>query len=389
MYDLFISYSSLDRPWAKKLYTDLTDKYPTLRVFWDREAIPAGGPWRTILTAANVNSTHLAFFWSQNARSSIEVEPEISTFEADVHYAPAHAGTNRLTFPFLLEGARGGTTPAIQGFPDLAQYYEPTAKDCGLSKLAAEPGLSAWNRAVKMIGDAILSVDRRQPIIAAIVATTTARLPLLDSVHGLAQTPTGPTLDEFLTPFGLTWNAVRPRYGKTARDWHPFGAPATIVDLLEDLRVQANSRLRREHWFRWDPIDLTEGATHVASIKRLLQEPSVVIVDPISLYDNVSANAFRKLADYARNEQSVIISLAPLGQSGVDWLARTLREQSVPLLDDYFEPKIPPPSRFASCSINVQRIDELERLVRSRLGWLHLKAREDEAKRFTNVGGQP
>jgi hypothetical protein len=388
MYDLFISYSSLDRPWAEKLYTDLKEKYPTLRVFWDRAAIPAAGQWRTILTAGNVNTAHLAFFWSDNAKGSREVEPEISTFEADVRYRQWDAVAQRLTFPFQLQGARGGSTPAIQGFPALAQYYDPTAKDSGVSKLASEPGLSEWNRAVKMVGDAILSVDRYQPIIAAIVATTTARLELVDSIRGFPQTPTGPTLDEFLKPFGLRWEDVRPRYGRTALDWHPFGAAATIVDLLDDLRVQANSRLEPKYWFRWDPVDLADRATHAESIQRLRQEPSVVIIDPISLYDYVSANAFRKLADYARDEQSIIISLAPVGQTGVDWLARALREQSVPLLDDYFEPKIPPLSRFASCAINVQRIDELERLVRSRLGYLHVRARAEQAKRFTGMGGE-
>jgi hypothetical protein len=388
MYDLFISYSSLDRPWAEKLYTDLTAVFPTLRVFWDRAAIPAGSPWRTFLTAANVNTAHLVYLWSNNARGSLEVEPEISAFEADVRYTPQHSGGPRLTFPLLLEGARGGSTPGIQGFPALAQYYDPRQPDRGLSKLTSSPGLEDWKRTVRMVGDAIFSADPRQAIIAGIVATTDQRLPLIDGIHDLHQTMTGPTLDEFLDQFHLTWPVVRSRYGATARDWRPFGGAATIVELLEELRVQANSRIiEPRHWFRWDPVDLTDGATHTANILRLQREPSVVIVDPISLYDAVSANAFRKLADYAQHEESVIVSLAPIGQSGVDWLALTLREQSVPLLDDYFEPKIPPLCRFASLSINVQRIGEIERVVRRRLGWLHLKTREAEAKRITGVAG--
>ena len=108
MYDLFISYSRHDRPWAEKLYNDLTSAFPTIKVFWDRAGIPAGGTWRTILTDANVNTTHLAIFWSNDARNSIEVEPEIARCEADVRYAPKRGASKRLEFFVQLEGARGG-----------------------------------------------------------------------------------------------------------------------------------------------------------------------------------------------------------------------------------------------------------------------------------------
>jgi hypothetical protein len=42
IYDIFISYSSKDRPWAQKLYRDLHGGFPSLRIFWDRESITAG-----------------------------------------------------------------------------------------------------------------------------------------------------------------------------------------------------------------------------------------------------------------------------------------------------------------------------------------------------------
>ena len=60
MYDLFISHSSHDRKWAERLYTDLTESFRPLRVFWDRESIPAGAHWRTLLTDANVETTQYA-----------------------------------------------------------------------------------------------------------------------------------------------------------------------------------------------------------------------------------------------------------------------------------------------------------------------------------------
>jgi hypothetical protein len=112
----------------------------------------------------------------------------------------------------------------------------------------------------------------------------------------------------------------------------------------------------------------------------------MVIVDPISLFAPVVANAFRSLKGYLREEQSVLVSLSPLSQLGVDWFATALKEQSVPVLDDFFEPSIPPVGSFAKCAINVQRISEIERLIRIRLGSYYLAKSEAEAKRATSMG---
>jgi hypothetical protein len=87
-YDLFISYSSSDRPWAQRAYEALRLEYPSINVFWDRVAIPAGGTWRTLLTDEVVNTKHLLILWSNAAQASIEVGPEIATFEAEVRRTP-------------------------------------------------------------------------------------------------------------------------------------------------------------------------------------------------------------------------------------------------------------------------------------------------------------
>ena len=35
MYDLFISYSSHDRPWAERVYNDLGQSFRSINIFWD------------------------------------------------------------------------------------------------------------------------------------------------------------------------------------------------------------------------------------------------------------------------------------------------------------------------------------------------------------------
>lgn len=384
-YDLFISYSSIDRPWAQKAYEALRLEFPSVNVFWDRVAIPAGGTWRTLLTNAVVNTKHLLILWSNAAHDSIEVGPEVATFEAEVRRTPKLGLTARREFYISLQGLPGGGLQNIQGFPGLALFYDPNAADRGVGALDSEPARSEWKRVIRMMGDAILQSDEAQPVLVAIVATNQTRVPLLDQIHGLAQSPAGPTLDEFLAGYGLSWNDVRSRYGANALEWRPFGGTDTIVDLLEDLRVQANSRLDPSYWFRWEYMDLSDPGC-VGRIKELNQRASLVVVDPISLFEIVTANAFRALADYLREEHSVMASLSPLGQTGVDWFNRAIRAQSVPLLDEYFEPTIPPLSGFAKCALNIQRISEIERLIRGRIGSLCLARKEAEARHTTGIG---
>jgi hypothetical protein len=154
---------------------------------------------------------------------------------------------------------------------------------------------------------------------------------------------------------------------------------------LEDLRVQTNSHLDPRYWFRWDYLDLTDPIA-LGRARTLNQQASIVVVDPVSLFHIVSANTFRRLDKYLREEHSVMVSLSPVGQTGVDWFAKALQEQSVPVLNDYFEPSIPPLGGFAKCALNVQRISDIERLVRSRLGSYYLAQNEAEARLATGMG---
>lgn len=388
MYDLFISYSSHDRPWAERAYNDLRRSFRSINVFWDRVAIPAGGDWRTFLTGATVNTKHLLVFWSNAAHQSVEVSPEIATFEAEVRLNPTSGARQRKEFFIALEGTPGGVLSSRQGFPDLAPFYRPNLPDCGASAIDSDPtARREWNRAIRMIGDAVVEAETARPMLAAVIAQKDAHLTLLDSIHHMNlstdESKKG-SLDEFLGRYQLTWADVRTRYGASALDWRPYGEKDTIVDLLEDLRIETNNHLSSTYWFRWEYLDLADqGALeHFCSRQG---EPSIVVVDPISLFHIVYANAFRKLEKYLREEQSVMVSLAPVRQEGADWFADAMKEQSVPVLNDYFEPSIPPVAGFAKCAINVPRISDIERLIRSRLGSFYLAQVKQEARDTTGM----
>ena len=227
-------------------------------------------------------------------------------------------------------------------------------RDSGFGEILRPGGSRSWTCLAKHRSNRIRGVGSAPRMIgdAVVQAETSGRagrdhraereaFAVLDNLHHLAQTRTGPSLDEFLARYQLQWPDVRTRYGATALDWHPYGGNETIVDLLEDLRVQTNNNIRNpSYWFRWDYVDLTNDSLQRDRRICTISPPSLV-VDPVSLFNVPCANAFKTLERYLREEQS-IMACSPLRQEGVDWFAQAIKEQAVPVLNDYFEPSIPP-----------------------------------------------
>src|SRR5262249_35106661 len=101
--DLFISYSSHDRPWADRLYAELKASYPTLDIFLDHESIPANANWRQVLIATAVVTKNLVVLWSEKAKESNEVGPEIQAFEQSKLNTPLADGLPRTLFYIPLQ----------------------------------------------------------------------------------------------------------------------------------------------------------------------------------------------------------------------------------------------------------------------------------------------
>ena len=172
----------------------------------------------------------------------------------------------------------------------------------------------------------------------------------------------GPTLDEFLAGFRLTWQVVRDRYGRDALDWRPQGKD-TILTLLEEVRARVNARLDADDRFRWKYVDLTTTQDYTQDIKNIYEQPSVVLFDPISLYDDdLCVGVLRDLEkiNYVGREEAVIISLSPNVEDVEDLQAMYLRSRSN-FLEDYLYPNIPPVSIFsARCALDVQRTSQID-----------------------------
>src|SRR5688572_13101222 len=101
MPDLFLSYTSDDRPSAERMREDLLLRFPTIKIFWDKdqESLPLGAPYRPALIAALENSTHFAVLWSQKAEKSNEVGPEVQAFAQHQRVHPELNDAKRALMP--------------------------------------------------------------------------------------------------------------------------------------------------------------------------------------------------------------------------------------------------------------------------------------------------
>jgi len=379
MYHLFISYSSKDRPWADRLYRDLLDAFPTLKIFFDRESLRQGEGYRPQLRDGTIQTQHLIALWSKDAKDSNYVMYEITSYEGKsgqrIFYMPLDAtlepAADLQAFAAVLEGG----------------FYES-----GPDAIDADPNrLRNWNRNIRKLGDALLSSETTQPILLAILAMPA---PWLSDVRHAGRLEPKYYVNHYLEAIGVEWSAVEKRYGASAFDWQPFGDGTNVLDLLEELRVNMNRNpTLGPNQFHWRPIDLLAESTRardeaaVAAIMgELTARPSVVVVDPISLYHDDVQKIFAKLKEYLGRDNAIIASFSPVHRPSVKILDDALRLRVEPMLDSWYAPPIPPVTAFARCGINLDSLAEFERLVRGRLGMLAAERRRAEAAKITGLG---
>ena len=85
-YDVFISYSSVDEAWAKKLQKSLTDS--GLKVFLDSLRMVPGKEWEEQLYDALQGSQNIVLLWSDKARLSDWVFKETAYFDVSFFKNP-------------------------------------------------------------------------------------------------------------------------------------------------------------------------------------------------------------------------------------------------------------------------------------------------------------
>ena len=336
-YHVFISYARADEAWARRLAQDLTAKQ--LTPFLDVERLQDGAAWGPQLMAALQDSQHLVALWSERAKASNWVTQELYRFRQIVDPDAVGLLAGRRIFPVLMDST-ADPAPDIQSFRALreARVYPGEPEDAG----------AVWNTLVDRIADAIRGDDNSVPIPLLVVTTTRDRV---DEIDDARVPPAGPSLAELIQELGIgPKEKLRESYDDSRLDWRPFGSNATVRVILDGLRDELNRELAA--WtppdgevtrFRWDYVDDEfwsgpDGADAVT--RRLRAGPAVIVVDPLSFYDELVADRYTNyLLEILSNADAFVLVLSPFAiPSAVVALREALRARARRVFTHYYEP---------------------------------------------------
>ncbi len=360
-YQVFISYSSKDREWARRMEQDLKARGVN-KIFLDERTLETGRPWEPALKAAVRASRHLLVLWSQNASKSQWVAAEMAQFDNEAGEATTGS---RLLLCVLLDDENPVAYASLQAEKRLRE--KPLYQTGGAS---LTPELSqVWNEVVGDLAEIILTTGDETPIPLAVVAMTREEAKELD----LNQTLGGRVepLAKQLEALGLQdLAALQARYGERRRDWRPFGGDRTLRQIRDELLGKINQLIPGRS-FRWQEVDILKGDLETAKSEaaKLTSDLAVVLIDPLSLYNQTLYNRFGLFQPCFQREQSVIMTLAPFNlPSSLSDLRKLVYGASTPLLDFFYEPPVPSERSYYACQLDACDPSEIQRTVRRRLG---------------------
>jgi hypothetical protein len=355
-YDVFISYSSTDLPWALKLYEALKEK--GLEPFLDQKRLDIGKPWEPALAKAVQSSQHFIVLWSSHAEKSRWVGRELGVFEAIVDPAVSgQTGEDRRFIFLTLEGEN----PAYTSMQTLNDLREANAYAGGAD--AVDPG--RWQDAVKKLVDAMRANDPSIPLPVAVLAMTKQDLAQLDP----NEEPTfGPPLNKMAQALGIgSIEALAQCYGDQRTDWRPFGSSRNVQQILDNLLDNINAGIslpfRREYLSPqfWTSMEVARGER-----EKLLSTLSLVVIDPLSLYDQRVFERFILLSKCFESEKTVIMTLTPFGlPASLSQLHTMIRDRCTPFFDTYYDPPIPYDKASAVLGVNLSDEGDIKRLLKT------------------------
>ncbi len=357
-YYAFISYSHEDASWAERLHQDLVAKgIPKEELFLDQPTMKAGDLWREQLRTALNSSRYIVVLWSKNAAKSEWVDAELSHFEDKINTPGAEVIKVHQRMIFISLDADNEIYKDIQMIRDLleAKAYDPANPSID-PLLKQNPQL--WADVVESVYQLVIQDEVTIPVHTLVLATTADRLNSVNFTEVPAFADFSESLDDLIQRIQVGTRAdLIARYGPRRTDWKPVvGKNTSVRALLNNLRDQINN-LPNTTRIRWQPVgndfwDDPDAA--IAAAERLARSLSVIVVDPISLYDAKVHNRFNVLKDNGcfDNENAVVLVLSPFTMPGPNLGFRDLiRRVARQIFNDYYQPgvrKIP----YATCSVN-------------------------------------
>jgi hypothetical protein len=256
-YQVFISYSSHDREWARKMEADLRRKWRIERIFRDERNLEAGTPWAPDLIRAVQSSRHLLLLWSKAAAESQWVNHEMAAFDVDTARSGHQPTANRRILCVLLEGE----SKVLASLQDYKVLRDLKAYETGIDRFNDEQS-AAWDSVVDDLARIIFDTEAVTAISLALLAMTRPEADALD-LHETIDDRVKP-LAEQLTALGFPdLEALKACYGPARKDWRPFGGRVSLGEVLAELLGVING-LISEKKFRFQEIEFVNVAFDLA-----------------------------------------------------------------------------------------------------------------------------
>lgn len=163
--------------------------------------------------------------------------------------------------------------------------------------------------------------------------------------------------------------ALRQYYGVSSLNWRPFGSPTdeirTIMNTVESqYNLWLTQKNSAEQPFRWAVVEDFWSNTPEARqvLDRLSREKSVIIVEPLSLYDDEVSDHFRDLYGSYGNDKALIMALAPFVLPTPTSVMRVLISHKARQIYNYFyEPMFTAGKAYAKCGPDVGDATDINR----------------------------
>jgi hypothetical protein len=367
-HDVFISYTSADRPWALKLSNELASH--AIETFIDRNRLEAGKPWESQLKEAVRNSRHLVALWSNNIKPDSWVHRELANFEIIVSDRGTVQGEQRLIF-VNLEGQNLSYAP----FQMIEDLKEAQVNSADINTLPAD----VWARVVKKVVTAIRSADATTPVPMVVLTATRDEMDKLppDVWRSLQQ------------DLGLTQAGLLGRYKEQRTNWQPFGGEASILSLLDKLVDDINTAVKEKKFHRelvGDDFWTSDKAAEEYR-QRLISTVSLVVIDPIALHVDTVFRRLVRLKDCFESDQSVILVLPPFPPlAPLQKLRERMRAAGEGLFDNVLEPPVPLTHPLANCGVCLHDEADVKRVLRMTIGKHVLKSQPQPKPSYTVLG---
>ncbi len=386
MRDVFISYSSQDRPWAQLLHTALTSHPNNLNVFYDQVRLEKGKKWDPQLRTEIENSRHMVILWSEEAKLSDWVQTERATFVKD-----AENNLGRRLIAVNLQG----TSPVMSAYHAFDELRQAGVYALG-APVPGDPDFQAlWNGVTTGIVRAVHDAASAYPIWLMFFTLTRTELA---SINPNADMGWG-SLEEYLRDVGVSQatsgsrrDSLLPRYHPTDRSlWEPFNRTTSVRQIVDNAlnTVHGDPFVKRGQLaFRWEIVGDEfwglNGATQTDMMKvrrsyaqKMKEGRAVIIIDPVAFYAPSGQFFFSQIADCIDSEKAVFLVLPPYYTESARLRVNENLQLAVPRFAAYFEPPIPAADQ-AAFGLAITDASDVARLLRLAVG-RHVRTLEPAA----------